>query len=343
MALVDNAIYVDGRRAKSPPSLDATCRDLRASANPGAFCWIGLLRPEPAEIAAMAAEFNLHPLAVEDTVSAHQRPKLEQYGEVQFVVLRPARYVDPVEIVEIGEIHLFLGADFLITVRHAAEPDLAAVRHRLEADEQLLRHGPLAVLYAVLDRVVDDYVPVLDGLQGDLDEIEVQVFDGDPEASKRIYALSREVIEFQRAVNPLQAVLAGLRDQLEAEATEHALELNRALRDVADHLTRVRERLDNFRELLSNILTVNAALVTQRQNERITALTEASYEQNEAVKRISSWAAILFAPSLIAAIYGMNFDHMPELGWQYGYLLAVLTMVVAGAVLYVGFKRRRWL
>ena len=343
MSLVDNAIYVDGRRLLSPSTVDAACRDLRDAEHPDAFCWIGLLRPEAAEVAAVAAEFGLHSLAVEDAIAAHQRPKLEKYGDVSFIVLRPARYVDPVEVVEIGEIHLFLGPDFVITIRHAAEPDLANVRQRLEGDEQLLRHGPLAVLYAILDRVVDDYVPVLDGLQVDLDEIEVQVFDGDPEASRRIYTLSREVIEFQRAVNPLQEMVADLRNQLKADSTEQALELRRALRDVADHLTRVRERVDGFRELLSNILTVNAALVTQRQNEHITRLTEAGYEQNEAVKRISSWAAILFAPSLIAAIYGMNFEHMPELRWQYGYPLAVTTMVAAGAALYLGFMRRKWI
>jgi len=149
------------------------------------FCWIGLLRPSASEIDAVAAEFGLHGLVVEDTIKAHQRPKLERYGEVEFVVLRPARYVDPVEVVEIGEVHVFLGPDFVITVRHAQEPDLAEVRHRLEADPDLLVNGPYAVLYAVMDKIVDDYGPVLEGLQVDIDEIEVQVFDGDPNASKR--------------------------------------------------------------------------------------------------------------------------------------------------------------
>jgi magnesium transporter len=344
MSVVDNAIYVDGKRAVVPHSLDHTFEELRACKTGGhSFCWIGLLRPSEEEIQAVAEEFELHSLAVEDTVTAHQRPKLERYGDVLFVVLRPARYVDPVEVVEIGEVHLFVGPDFVITVRHAEEPDLAAVRKRLEADPALLDDGPYAVLYAVLDKVVDDYAPVLDGLQDDIDEIEVQVFGGDPGVSKRIYTLTREVIEFQRAVEPLDALFAELRERLKETASASDLELRRALRDVADHATRVMERIEGFRALLTNILTVNAALVGQRQNEEMARMTQAGFEQNEQVKRISSWAAILFAPTLIAGIYGMNFDDMPELKWSLGYPFAVLMMVLGGVILYVVFKRRGWL
>ena len=345
MTVIDNAIYIDGKRAIVPTSLDHTFEELRTCTDtPGhSFCWIGLLRPSTSEIDAVAAEFNLHGLAVEDTITAHQRPKRERYGDVDFIVLRPARYVDPVEVVEIGEVHLFLGPDFVITVRHAEEPDLAEVRHRLEADPDLLDNGPYAVLYAVMDKIVDDYGPVLEGLQNDIDEIEVQVFNGDPDASKRIYTLSREVIEFQRAVEPLENMFVSLREQLKERAGESDLELRRALRDVADHATRVLERTGGFRQLLSNILTVNAALVAQRQNDEITRLTEAGYEQNEQVKRISSWAAILFAPTLVASVYGMNFDHMPELGWQLGYPFSILLMLLLGVGLYAIFKRRGWL
>ena len=208
MSVVDNAIYIDGKRAVEPDSLDNTFEALHACPAEGhSFGWIGMLRPDEAEIRAVAQEFGLHPLAVEDTINAHQRPKLERYGDVLFVVLRPARYVDHDEVVDVGEIHLFLGPDFVITVRHAEEPDLGEVRARLEADPELLRQGPYAVLYAILDKVVDDYSPVLDGLQTDIDEIEVQVFGGDPKASRRIYQLSREVIEFQRAVEPLGDLL----------------------------------------------------------------------------------------------------------------------------------------
>lgn len=344
MSVVDNAIYVDGRRAVEPTSLDHTFEELKACPSDGhSFCWIGMLRPGEAEVQAVAEEFDLHGLAVEDTVTAHQRPKLERYGDLLFVVLRPARYVDRDEVVEIGEVHLFVGTDFVITVRHAEEPDLGAVRKRLEADPALLEHGPYAVLYAVLDKVVDDYAPVLDGLQDDIDEIEVQVFGGDPGVSRRIYTLTREVIEFQRAVEPLEALFVELRERLKERAGPSDLELRRALRDVVDHATRVMERIEGFRALLTNILTVNAALVGQRQNDEMARMTQAGYEQNEQVKRISSWAAILFAPTLVASIYGMNFDVMPELHWALGYPFAVGMMVLLGLGLYLSFKRRGWL
>ncbi|WP_433558554.1 magnesium/cobalt transporter CorA [Pseudonocardia xinjiangensis] len=344
MPVVDNAIYVDGKRAAVPESLDHTFEELRRCPDGGrSFCWIGLLRPSKQEIEAVAEEFGLHGLAVEDTVNAHQRPKLERYGDVLFVVLRPARYVDSVEVVELGEVHLFLGPDFVITVRHAEEPDLGAVRKRLEADPALLDNGPYSVLYAVLDKVVDDYSPVLAGLQDDIDQIEVQVFGGDPGVSKRIYQLSREVIEFQRAVEPLRDIFVELRDRLKELAGESDLELRRALRDVADHATRVMERTSAFRDLLANILQVNASLVGQRQNEEMARMTEAGYEQNEQVKRISSWAAIAFAPTAIASIYGMNFTHMPELAWTFGYPFALLLMLLLVVILYTIFKRRGWL
>ena len=344
MPMVNNAIYIDGKRAIQPASLDQTYDELRRCPDTGhSFCWIGLLRPSEAEIQSVAEEFNLHPLAVEDAIDAHQRPKLERYGETLFVVLRPAWYVDPVEVVEIGELHLFLGPDFVVALRHAEEPDLAEVRRRLEETPDLLRHGPYAVLYAVLDKVVDDYAPVLDGLRGDIDEIEIQVFDGDPEASRRIYQLSREVIEFQRAVEPLTDVLIQLREMLKDRAGEAEVELRRLLRNVADHVTRVVERLDGFRQLLTDILSVNATLVAQRQNAEMTRLTEASYQQNEQVKRISSIAAILFAPTLIAGVYGMNFTHMPELHWVLGYPMAIALMLALPLVLYLVFRRRGWL
>ncbi|MBN9101434.1 MULTISPECIES: magnesium/cobalt transporter CorA [unclassified Pseudonocardia] len=344
MSVVDNAIYVDGRRSVVPTSLDHTFSELRECPDEGhSFCWIGMLRPDEAEIKAVAGEFGLHGLAVEDTINAHQRPKIERYGDVLFVVLRPARYVDPVEVVEIGEIHLFLGPEFVITVRHAEEPDLKEVRHRLEGDPELLRQGPYAVLYAILDKIVDDYGPVLDGLQNDVDEIEVQVFDGDPRVSRRIYQLTREVIEFQRAVEPLRDLFIELRERLKERGAEADLELRRSLRDVADHATRVMERTDGFRQLLTNILQVNASLVAQRQNEEMARMTEAGYDQNEQVKRISSWAAIFFAPSFIASLYGMNFKAMPELEWTYGYPYALGLMFLLGLALYLAFKRKGWL
>ena len=329
MSLVDNVIYVDGRRAVHPESLDQTVAELRHCPDADhSFCWIGLLRPTSDEVRAVAHEFGLHELAIEDAIDAHQRPKLELYGRTVFVVLRPAWYVDTVEVVEIGEVHLFLGPDFVVTLRHADQPDLADVRQRLEGDPELLRHGPFAVL---------------DGLQTDIDEIEVQVFGGDPKVSRRIYQLTREVIEFQRAVEPLSDVLGELREILKDHASEADLELRRMLRDVADHATRVCERTEAFRQLLINILSVNAALVGQRQNEEMTRLTQASYQQGEEVKRVSSWAAILFTPTLVAGIYGMNFTHMPELNWALGYPMAVAAMALTGLVLFLAFKRKGWL
>jgi magnesium transporter len=353
MSLVGDAVYVEGRKVATGGDDDQTASsgaarpvDGERSADAGTrrgFRWIGLLRPEEDELRRVAEEFQLHPLAVEDAVQAHQRPKMERYGETMFVVLRPAEYVDPVEVVEIGEVHLFLGPDFAIVVRHADQPPLKDVRHRLEENPDLLRRGPYAVLYAVLDRVVDDYGPVLEGLRNDIDEIETQVFNGESGASRRIYQLSREVIEFQRAVAPLEDVLAQLRHLLMNGDGDTDLELVRLVRDVADHATAVRERVEAFRELLTNILTVNSTLVGQRQNEEMTRLSEASFEQNEQVKRISSIAAILFTPTLVAGIYGMNFQHMPELSWTYGYPMSIGLMALLMLLLYLVFKRRGWL
>jgi magnesium transporter len=338
MTLVDNAVYVDGRRYAEPDSLDVTYELLRDCHG---MAWIGLYRPDEAEIRSVADEFGLHPLAVEDAVKAHQRPKLERYDDILFTVLRPARYVDEEEEVEFGELHVFTGPDFIVTIRHAEAPDLAHVRARLEAAPELLKLGPEAVLYAILDQVVDEYAPVAAGLENDIDEIEDQVFDGDPSVSRRIYELIREVIGFQRATQPLTYMLHALRAGFEKYETDE--ELQRSLRDVADHTERIVDQVERFRQLLQNILTVNSTLVGQRQNEEAARMTEASLAQNEEVKRISSWAAILFTPTLVGTIYGMNFAHMPELDWDLGYPYALLLMLVMGFGLYWVFKRRGWL
>jgi magnesium transporter len=338
VALKDNAVYVDGKRTADPASLDETFEVLR---DRNGMAWIGLYRPNEAEIRAVAAEFGLHELHVEDAISAHQRPKMERYGDTLFVVLLPARYLDDVEEVEFGELHVFVGANFVITVRHAESPDLVRVRRRLEAHPELLCLGPEAVLYAILDQLVDEYAPVVAGLENDIDEIEDQLFDGDPKVSRRIYELSGEVIEFQRATHSLRSILSDLERGFDKYGVD--VELRRSLNDVADHVERLVERGDAFRQLLQNALTVNATLVAERQNEEIRTMTEASLAQNEEVKKISSWAAILFAPTLVGTIYGMNFDNMPELGWTLGYPMAVFLMLALGFVLYLIFKRRHWL
>jgi magnesium transporter len=211
----------------------------------------------------------------------------------------------------------------------------------MENDPDLLRRGPEAVLYAILDSVVDGYAPVVGGLQNDIDEIETEVFGGDPRVSRRIYELSREVIEFQRATRPLLDILSGLTAGFEKYGTDE--ELRRYLGDVADHATTASERVNEFRQILADILTLNATLVSQSQNEEVKSLTQASYTQNEEVKKISAWAAILFAPTVIGTVYGMNFDHIPELHWTLGYPFALFLMLLVCSTLFILFKRRDWL
>jgi len=338
MALIDNAVYVEGRRVASHDTLHETFAAMKAHEG---FAWIGLYRPTEDEIRSVAGEFNLHGLAVDDTLAGHQRAKLERYADTLFIVLRPARYVDATERVEFGELHIFVGPDFVVTVRHAESPDLAKVRKRMEETPHLLALGPEAVLYAILDQVVDEYAPVVAGLQNDIDEIEDQLFDGDPAVSRRIYALSREVMEFQRATQPLVPMFEALQRGFDKYRVD--LELHRHLRDVLDHALRVVERADAFRQLLQNALTVHSTLVAQSQNDEMRRLSETGLAQSEEVKKISSWAAILFAPALVGTIYGMNFRNMPELDWTYGYPMALGLMVVLGGVLYRAFKKRNWL
>lgn len=305
------------------------------------MAWIGLYRPDADAIASLAREFDLHDLVVEDAIVAHQRPKLERYGDVLFVVLRAARYVDETEEVEFGEVHVFAGPDFVVSVRHSEAPSLDGVRARLESNPHLLRLGAESVLYAIMDRIVDEYAPVVAGLANDIDEIETEVFNGDPAVSKRIYQLSREVIDLQRATQPLVGMLDSLRRGFDKYGTDE--ELQRYLRDVEDHLIAQVEQIDGFRQLLRDMLTVSATLVAQEQNEEMRRISLANHAQSEEMKKVSGWAAILFTPTVIASVYGMNFTHMPELDSRYGYPFALTLMVLVPVVLYVIFKRRNWL
>jgi magnesium transporter len=326
--IVDRAIYRDGQRVAEPQDL----AEMAASCNEnGGIAWIGLYRPNRAEFDEVARGFALHELAVDDAINAHQRPKLERYGDTVFCVLRPARYVDETETVEFGEVHVFAGPRFVISVRHSEAPDLARVRRKLEARPDLLRRGSFAILHAIMDRVVDDYGPVVAGLENDVDEIEDDVFNPSADASRRIYELTREVILFQRAVKPLGPMLERLMDDPQVDEEER-----RYLRDVQDHALRVQEQADGFRQLLQNILNVNLTLETK-------VLSEVSNRQNEEVKKISAWAAILFAPSVVGTVYGMNFDKMPELHWRYGYPYALALMIAVSLALFVIFKRRSWI
>ncbi|HNA98352.1 MAG TPA: magnesium and cobalt transport protein CorA, partial [Marmoricola sp.] len=245
MGIVNNAVYLNGVRTAVPPSLELTYETMDES---GGMGWIGLYRPSKAEMDSVAEEFSLHHLVVEDSIKAHQRPKIERYGEVLFTVLRPARYVDSTERVEFGELHILTGENFVVTSRFAETPDLTVVRQRLEANPELLALGPEAVLYATLDQVVDEYFPVVAGLANDIDEIEYQVFGGDPKVSRRIYELLREVIEFQRATQPLTVMLDSLKNGFEKYAVDE--ELQKYLRDVEDHALKIIDRVDGFRSLL---------------------------------------------------------------------------------------------
>ena len=230
-SIINNVVYLNGQSVASPATLAETFQELER--RPDSMAWIGLYRPAEDELVSAAQQLGLHELVVEDAVTGRQRPKLARHGDPLFVVLRAAHDRDDSEEVDFGELHLFVGPNFVLTVRHSETPDLAAVRRRVEAEPDLLRLGPEAVLYAVLDAVVDGYAPVVAGLQNDIEEIETEVFGRDPNASRRIYALSREVVEFQRATRPL----LGMLDSLSAGFAKYGIdeELQRYLRDVTDH------------------------------------------------------------------------------------------------------------
>jgi magnesium transporter len=285
-----------------------------------------MFEPSPEELEKVQDRFGLHELAVEDAQSFHLRPKVEQYaGGVSFVVLRTARYVDEREEVEFGEISLFIGRSFVITVRQGIASDLHPARLRLEKRPELLKEGPTSVLWAVLDQVVDNYAPVVEGLEKDIEEVEATVFAGSVAATERIYKLRREVTDFYRAVHPLMAPL----DAVERGGYNVGQELRQYFRDVNDHLKLVNEEVVAQRDLLTTILEANLAVV--------------SVQQNDVVRKISGWAAIITVPTFIASLYGMNFVNMPELKWHYGYPGVLALMLSTAIALYVFLKRAGWL
>ena len=324
--IVDSAVYHQGVRI--PVDCDAKdYRALRQSAHEhDGFVWVGLHQPDHLELADIAAAFGLHPLAVEDAVVAHQRPKLERYDDSLFLVLKTLWYVDEEDAVETGEISVFLGADFVITVRHGHGSALSDARHELEQKQSVLGHGPSAVLYAVCDAVVDGYTAVVGELQIDVDEVETSVFsdrrtnDGD-----RIYVLKRELSEVRRAVLPLREPMrrfaGGAVDLVESAAGPF-------FRDVSDHLAQAAEEIDNLEGLLSTAFDAH--------------LSRIAVQQNDDMRKISAGAALVVVPTLIAGVYGMNFAHMPELDWAYGYPFALLLMVAAVSGLWVFFKKSGW-
>ncbi|MBW3652483.1 MAG: magnesium/cobalt transporter CorA [Actinobacteria bacterium] len=320
--IVDCAHYKDGaRQHKGRLALD----EVDEHRGEG-FVWLGLHDPDPGELRQVADRFGLPELAVEDAMHAHQRPKIEDYDDGYFLVLHTARYLDDREEVEFGEVHVFTGADYVIVVRHGAASELGSARERLEADAALLREGPAAAVWAITDKIVDDYEPVMAGLENDVEEVEVSIFGERSDETRRVYFLRRELAEFYRAVHPLLAPLDLLLSAAHPEISAH---LREHLRDVADHVKRVEDAITTQRELLTSILQANLAVI--------------SVQQNDVVKQISGWAAIITVPTLMASIYGMNFEHMPELGWRYGYPAVLIAMAVAAFVLHRILRRAGWL
>ncbi|MEV7833311.1 magnesium/cobalt transporter CorA [Streptomyces subrutilus] len=321
-------MYRDGRRSEAPEDFSEALAEARATGD--AFLWVGMHEPSEAEFDHVRREFGLHPLAVEDALTAHQRPKLEVYDDSLFVVLKPVRYDDDRDTVTTGELMVFMGDSFVVTVRHGEESPLAAVRRRLEHEPDVLRHGPTAVLYAVSDAVVDEYIEVAAELQADLEELEAEVFAPNTPDSKntasRIYAFKRQVLEFRRATSPLLQPMDRLAFGNVPFVHEHARPF---FRDVADHLTKANEYIEGLDRLLSDALSAHLAQMGVRQNDDM--------------RKISAWAAMAAVPTMLAGIYGMNFDHMPELTWTWGYPAVVALMVGVCLGLHRLFKRRGWL
>jgi magnesium transporter len=320
--IVDCAAYEEGRRREGSLSLQQAGEVARED---GVFVWLGVVEPSEEEFKAVAAEFGLHELAVEDAVRAHQRPKVEEYGKTIHMVVKTARYVDPEEVIELGEISIFAAPDFVITVRHGVA-ELAPVRERLESRPDLLEHGPGAVLYAIADHAVDRYMEAAHGFDEDVREVELQVFGEGQNPTQRIYKLEREVLEFQAAAAPLGEALEDLcSGRLEVVAAD----LHEYFRDVEDHLRRVTTRIESFRQLLDSALEAN--------------LTQVSMRQNEDMRKISAWVAIAAVPTMVAGIYGMNFETMPELEWRFGYPTVLGIVLAICLFLYWRFKRAGWL
>lgn len=326
--IVDCAIYRNGRRIEKPDDYSAALEEARAEGH--SFLWLGMHEPTEKEFDEVSQEFGLHPLAVEDALKAHQRPKLEVYDDSLFMVLKPIVYDDSADTVTAGELMLFIGDSFVVTVRHGAGSPLTDVRKRLEHDPDVLRHGPTAVLYAVSDAVVDKYIDVAAELQVDLEELEADVFApvrrDTRNTAQAIYAFKREVMEFRRATGPLAEPMTRLQNPGVPFVHDEARPF---FRDVDDHLTRANESVEGLDRLLSDILSAHLAQMGVRQNDDM--------------RKISSWAALAAVPTMIAGIYGMNFEHMPELKWSFGYPAALLVMVALELWLYRLFKRRGWL
>ncbi|MEU3664416.1 magnesium/cobalt transporter CorA [Streptomyces sp. NPDC032940] len=329
--IVDCAIYRDGHRRDGPEDFSDALGEARAA---GGFVWIGLYEPTEEEFDRVTQEFGLHPLAVEDALKAHQRPKLEVYEDSLFAVLKPVVYEPESDTVSAGEVMLFLGDGFVVVVRHGEGSPLKAVRQRLEHEPELLGKGPTAVLYAIADATVDHYLDVATELQTDLEELEAEVFSpergGSRHTASRIYNFKRQVLEFRRATGPLAPPLARLSGTGAFGSVPFVNDKARPFfRDVNDHLTRVNESVESLDRLVSDILSAH--------------LAQTGVRQNDDMRKISAWAAMAAVPTMLAGVYGMNFEHMPELGWVWGYPAVIVVMAVLEVFLFRTFKRRGWL
>ncbi|WP_405482542.1 magnesium/cobalt transporter CorA [Streptomyces sp. NBC_00009] len=331
--IVDCGIYRDGRRTEGPADFSHALAEARAEGH--SFVWIGLHEPAEDEFDRVSEAFGLHPLAVEDALKAHQRPKLEVYDDSVFVVLKPVVYEPDGDKVSSGEVMLFMGDSFVVTVRHGEGAPLKAVRKRLEADPDVLRYGPTAVLYSIADATVDHYLEVATELQTDMEELEAEVFSpeggGSRNTASRIYTFKRQILEFRRATGPLLlpiARLSGTGQSIGSVPFVHD-SARPFFRDVSDHLLRVNESVDALDRLVSDILAAHLAQMGVRQNDDM--------------RKISAYAAMAAVPTLIAGIYGMNFDHMPELHWLWSYPIVILAMLSLELLLFRTFKRRGWL
>jgi magnesium transporter len=329
--VVDCGVYVDGKRLSGRWTHDEAIAEVRRRDE--GFVWIGLHEPDDDQLTAIAETYGLHELAVEDAVTAKQRPKLERYDDSLFMVLKTVSYVEhdepttATELIKTGEVMLFVGPDFVVTVRHGDHCGLHKVRERLEADPEQLALGPAAVLHAIADHIVDQYVGVTDAIEEDIDEIEAEVFE--PRSamdSEQIYVMKREVMELRRAVGPLGAPLRKLTEGY-SSLVPH--EVRSYFRDVDDHLATVTERVTSFDELLTTLVDAVLAKISMRQNNDM--------------RKITAYAGLISVPTMIAGIYGMNFDVMPELHWTYGYPFIWLVIIVTCGLLYRNFRRNHWL
>ncbi|NBE54003.1 magnesium and cobalt transport protein CorA [Streptomyces boluensis] len=338
-AVVNCVVYQDGkRRSEGRADISAAQALQRVRKEGEGFVWIGLHEPTPGELADLAEPFGLHPLAVEDAVHAHQRPKVEAYDDILFAVFKSVCYVEhdeltaTSEVVDTGEIMVFTGRDFVITVRHGRHGSLGPVREALEADPEQLAKGPSVVLHAIADHVVDEYLAVADAVQDDIDEVESQVFAADPDRSGgrpdagRIYQLKRELLELRRAVSPLSRPLEILSTRANPLIQP---EIQPYFRDVADHLASTSEHIASFDALLDSILQAHLAQVTVAQNEDM--------------RKITAWAAIIAVPTMVCGVYGMNFEHMPELRWTYSYPVMLVVTATACVLLHRVLRRKGWL